>query len=393
MKWVTVIACCAISIASNAYAAPINLTLSTPGWTYFNRPGADLRTHDAELRSCLLTASTVYPLRHPDLVELVMMPANAVIDEVIAKNKEAARIRPNTENCMVVHGWRVVRVPEEEGRRLAALKHSDLAEQLSGWVGAEQPHGDIARRWENESIHRGMITDETLDASTSVSLSLLALTSDEQFLQAMANPVRPTPTINKGQFVPTAIPLSQIDKAPPGVAVIVVTLRGPEAQSRTVTFIRMNSDLTAPAWNDNGPYSFAISSPKPQEAGGAPVTELTLAFAVPPGPWKFAGFNASDWGHGGGTCLGSPFFEVSAGEVVYAGAFDFGRDELSPDMSFRPEDIIPPEAPAARARMRPAKWVNGALGDCLTPIYATEFPGMPYVDGYRGGGAAPGNSN
>ncbi len=80
---------------------------------------------------------------------------------------------------------------------------------------------------------------------------------------------------------------------------------------------------------------------------------------------------------------------ASADEIIYAGAFDFTQDALAPSMGFKPESLIPAESPAIRERVQPAKWLNGARSACLLSIYALEFPDVPYVKGYRGGGNVP----
>jgi hypothetical protein len=270
MRWVAIVSCAALLHAGTVSAGPINLTQQTPGWTYFYRAGATIQTSEGELRSCLLTASTVPPYpggfwySGPGLVESVL--AN-VIGGVIDGRKETVRLRSNTENCMVVQGWEVVRVPDDEGRQISSLKREELAARLSEWIGSGQPHGEVVRRWGNESDKRAGITTEKSSGSAPVSLSLLALTPDDHFLKEMANPVRSTPKISKGQMTPVSIPLNQIGSAPRGSAVIIITLRGPAKADRMITFWRSTPDLSEPAWTDGQPYAFAASMAKSSQLG------------------------------------------------------------------------------------------------------------------------------
>ena len=53
-----------------------------------------------------------------------------------ANFKSVVAIGANTENCMVVRGWRVVQVSADTAESIAKLNQPDLAARLSPWVGA-----------------------------------------------------------------------------------------------------------------------------------------------------------------------------------------------------------------------------------------------------------------
>jgi hypothetical protein len=110
-----------------------------------------------------------------------------------------------------------------------------------------------------------------------------------------------------------------------------------------------------------------------------------LAFSIPPGRWRL-----SEMGIGLGRlnfCLGSPSFEVAAGEVVYAGSFNLSSENLSPVMSLGDARSWLGETRAA-ARVRVANYSNGWTGDCEgNVLYAIEFDQAPFRPGYVWGGA------
>ena len=108
-----------------------------------------------------------------------------------------------------------------------------------------------------------------------------------------------------------------------------------------------------------------------------------FVFAVPAGRWRLYGLGAAPTLN---LCLGSPSFEVKAGEVVYAGAYDLDAAELGPDL-----DLAPAKAwLGAQGRpLRAASYVNGSLGPCGdNSIYALEIKGAPFEPGYAWGSRA-----
>jgi hypothetical protein len=107
-----------------------------------------------------------------------------------------------------------------------------------------------------------------------------------------------------------------------------------------------------------------------------------FVYAVPPGRWRIGWSNFLSY------CLGSPSFEIKAGEAVYAGTFHIEGPTLAPDL-----DLAPAKAylggPSAET-LRAAVYRNGERGSCmgLSHDYALEFPGAPFAPGYSWGGAA-----
>ena len=122
-------------------------------------------------------------------------------------------------------------------------------------------------------------------------------------------------------------------------------------------------------------------------AGGADGT--TLVFAVPAGRWKLSSLNAGLFTVS--LCLGAPSFELTAGEVVYAGSFDpaSASNHIGPDMTIEPYRAVFPALSGLGEKMRPAAYVNGSTGQCGGAyMYALEASDRPFADGYAFGSKA-----
>jgi hypothetical protein len=377
------IAIAVLSITPKADAAAVNITRSTPGWTYFNRPGANASTHDSELQSCLQIASTVPPL--------FGSLAGGIVGTFIDGSREATRLRSNAENCMVVRGWNVVRVPDNEGAALAALSREKLSEKLSAWVGAEHPHGEIARRWDNDVIKRETIRGAmpALSRNSSLSLTSLAPSPTDSQTSTQSETVKGLKAKEIKTLTVTPFPLTQIDKISPESAIVVVTLRGPVGKARGVYFRRFYEKSGATILDDGKPSMFWIMETKSNKEKQLNPEETTLFFAIPPGKWGFDGFTAQDWGENVySACLGFPYFEASAGEILYTGAFDLNTPTLTLDTSLDSSKILPSTALTIGRKIRIAEWMNGAKSNCAGYIYDLEFPGMPYAPDYTWGGVS-----
>jgi hypothetical protein len=149
--------------------------------------------------------------------------------------------------------------------------------------------------------------------------------------------------------------------------------------------ISFNREGTAkdnyPSRTDHRPDSFAAGQiPSIWHHGGS----YMFAFAVPAGRWRvnyIASWIVLNF------CLGSPSFDVAAGDVVYAGAFDFSGQYLGPDLDLAPAKAWLAGLPQALT-VRPAVYLNGSLGVCgNNEIYALEVKGAPFEPGYVWGGA------
>ena len=354
----------------------IDLTRSSAGYTYFNRAGADLAQHDAALNGCLAEASR---MTQPDdnsaaaagaAGGLLGMLVVGVIQGAMNGMHERRGVAANVENCMVVNGWRVVRLDETDGKALDALEQAELHAALADHVGADQPKGEIVRIYDNDAV-RG----ETVLIGKSGDL-------DKASLSRQALPPQSTtpPAARKGPQAPrTARPpraLKPEDVAvASGDALVTVRLTGMAEQGgRTLFFSRQGPAPDIQPWEQDGrPALFAVALPTRGAVRGDRTRAVTQTFSVPPGRWRLSAVNVGQYiTH---FCLGTSGFEVRDGEAVYAGAFDLSGEQLRPDMTLR-DDLLAPTSPAATAglRHRAAEWSYGDKEQCQGAyLYALDL--------------------
>lgn len=369
----------------------LNLGRMTVGYSYFNKPFADTAMHNADLSACLADAANMRSFEEQlGPIGVGILPE--LIGEARANSATRGTVMAGVENCMVVHGWRVVHLSDAEGATLAALPAADLMARLSPWIGAEAPHGDVVRVWNNDAA-LAAVNHFSLHASHTNrgDLSLLALASvpndalkANRAEVAAATPKHPEkivldPKWKKGKLKP-----EMLDAAPEGSAIIIVGVAGISLrQGNGFIFNRMGPDIdTNPSAIDHGPDEIMAG------AGAIGGSGLHLmAFAVPPGRWRIY----SMWGGGISLnlCLGAPSFEAKAGEVIYAGALNLKQEKLAPDQSL---DAVRAWAGGAKAveRVKPAIWTNGSQSKCApNSLYALEFDGAPFEQGYALGSKVP----
>lgn len=362
--------------AQTGAPGPRDIGQMTLGYTYYNRPGADLAAHNREVAECALLAGGVHSTW--EVMSRAPYTGFAPWYRDPTDRKLAAA---SLENCMVVRGWRVVKVSDAEGKALAALPPADLAQRLAPWIGADDPHGQIVRVWSNDAAHSSARRyDGNPQRTKNGQLSLLAGAPELQQLPAAPIHAPPSPWVNPRW--PTK-PLKPTDLAGlrRDAGVLIVQVKNPGFHGGIgITFNRVGADDDVlPSDTDHAPdvlffgKGLLFANPKGD----------TYAFAVPPGRWRIYGVGALPLLN---FCLGSPSFEVKAGEIVYAGAFDLSAEDLAPDL-----DLTPATAwlgDPARS-VRPAAYVNGSRGPCGdNTIYALEFDGAPFAPGYAWGSQA-----
>jgi hypothetical protein len=370
--------------------ASLNLGRMTAGYSYYNRPHADMALHDADVAACLAEAANMRSFQE-QLRGGMGGLLGAIIAGAQADSANRGVVSASLENCMVVHGWRVVHLGDVEGKQLSVQPAEQLAATLAPWVGAENPHGTVVREWHNDAS-LGAVNHFSLHAQHTKNgqLSLLALATtvsqalktDEQAGEASAEPgnVALDPKWSKKPVKP-----EMLDAVPADAAIFIVNVTGfSMRQGNGFVFSRVGADgATRPSVADHGPdllYAFASTL-----AGGG--EGKTMAFAVPPGKWRIQ--EMSNGGIELNFCLGAPAFEVKAGEVVYAGRLDMKADRMVPDMSLdRARTWL--VGAKATTRIRAAAWVNGSRGKCApNSIYALEFDGAPFEPGYALGSKVP----
>ena len=365
--------------AADPAAKPLNLSRATAGHTYYNRPGAELASHDRDLLSCIQLAGSVRSVDQ-------QMGTGGLLGGAIADAADKGVMAASLENCMVVHGWRVVRPDAVEGEALSKLPSADLRSKLAPWIGAARPRGVVVRAWRNEAAN-GSINHFALRPGHTRrgQLSLLAIDSGLGRLAAdgAAGPSRAgkpaiDPKWKKGSLKP-----AELGGAPAGSGIVILTVKGMGmTRGNGFVFQRVSPDPNVRAASlDRAPDRF-------EAGGGALSGSRTLAFALPPGRWRIAseinGLMELNY------CLGSPSFELKAGEVLYAGLLDLKSENLRPDLALEPVRGWLAGTPAAAA-VKPASYVNGSRGPCgPNSIYALEFEGAPFEPGYALGSRASG---
>lgn len=368
---------------------PLNLGRMTPGYSYFNRPGADRAAHDKDVATCLAKALNVRSAQERFRnSSLGLLPA--LIDGLRANSANRGVVSAALENCMVVHGWRVVSLDEAEGKALVALPGPQLSERLAPWIGAADPHGRVGRIWHNDAAlatvnHFSLHANHTKDGQ----LSLLAIETNvstaikgDNIADAAAPKLAPVKLDSR--WPRKQLKPETLDSAPAFAGILIVNVNGVSMrQGNGFTFSRVGTDTQPfPALADGAPGLVRAGL----GAIAASKDGKFFAFAVPPGRWRinsiFGGMLELNF------CLGSPVFDVKAGEVVYAGELDLKQDRLMPDFDMAPLKAWMGTARAAE-RVRPAEYRNGSTGPCGgTNIYALEFDGLPFEPGYTLGSTA-----
>jgi hypothetical protein len=285
---------------------------------------------------------------------------------------DRVQFNANLENCMVVHGWDVVRLDDAEGARVAALSQPEQAAALAKWVGDEQPPGVVVRHFTPLSeLKRGGLHERPKPPSLSLTASAPHLT------QAAGTPARNGPPDIREIAAGDATTLT-----PPGTAVIVVKMR---AIAPKQNWFRL-ALITDGAGPDAHPQIVAATVASPTKLFWRPgtVMEKTFVLQVPAGRWRLMPVVAD-------FCLGGPAFNVAAGEAVFAGTFGIDpADMYAPEMDV---DHVAGELAdkALAARLTPAKWENGDTYRCgmlKAPfIYAYEMKTASHIGGMARPGA------
>ncbi len=381
-------------------AAAVNLTRKIGGYTYFNRQGADAAAHDAALKDCVADAANA---SQPDtyvygggsfLGAMVAAAVEAGIEYIADKRGAQA----NVENCMVVKGWRVVRLSDADGAAIAALDQPGRAARLAPLVGREPPEGSIARVWGNDAASARTVRLGNAGRVGHGSVSLMSLAPPPKSAPgAPADPPAPKPPKRPPTAGSKSVSLAKLGEPPAGSAVIFFRVKGTSFHSPLqLGFQREGAKPDEPAWRtDAQPYFLNAGKGLLFKAKGGDV----YAYVVPPGHWRLA--EIGDLLMTLDFCLGAPAFDVAAGEVVFAGDFDMGAETLAPDLNPDTAKALLAATPALAARLKLARYVNGSVNQCGVAIqeatgtapsylYAFEIKGAPFREGYALGSAVAG---
>jgi hypothetical protein len=388
VKWSLCAAVCALmgvtSASAEALSGGTDLAEMTPGYTYYNRPGADLRSHDADVADCAAEGARTISLDEQIHNGANQGLAGAIIGGILQRTTHRGAAAAALENCMVVRGWRVVKLEDAEGAELAKLPPADLAARLGPWVGAETPHGAIVRTFHNDAASAASKRYAMKPSHDDTQLSLISATGGRltQFV-ADDRPAESTRDLLDPKWPTKPLTPQTLSAVPAGGAILLLQIKGLSMHGGNGVRLNRMGDATniLPSRSDHAP-DVVIAS---KGTLFAHKQGDVFAFAVPAGRWRIAALQAGlpvlNF------CLGAPAFEVRAGDVVYAGSFDLSAEDLGPDLGLAPADAWLGAAPEA-SRLRPASYVNGTRSVCGdNAIYALEVKGAPFEPGYTWGGA------
>ena len=344
----------------------VDLAQVASGHAYYARRGATLEQHNSALLQCI--ADTASPrLGQP------MPLGQGLAFDLIWGGVFAGVAAGQTENCMIVRGWDVYRLPADEGRTLESLSQADLSARLAMLVGADAPHGELVRSFSNESAHPTAHRFSSLPKPPGNEHLSLRLIRD------MDVPASSAPHPADFGTTGRAIRGAKVTARPrAGSGILLVQLKNISSQWGTgVAFDRAPEAVGG--GTSEPPDTPARAFARRHWVGANPQGNW-FAITVPAGRWHLSvsGFTAF--------CLGAPTFDVGSGEIVFAGTFDLGGDDLGPDL-----DLAPVRAwldSTMAERVRPAEYQNGGTFSCNNAgftIYALEIPGAPFDPTYRGG--------
>lgn len=369
----TIIVAIWLLLGSNALAQePRDLTRATPGYLYFNRPGATLSEHNSELVNCMDVSSR--PSVQGPSAGRAPYPYGGVVGdwvlEGMVQGYDRARRAINIENCMVVRGWRLVRLDDVSGRRLSELPREQLLAELSVLLGEFAPLGEIVRVWSNEIAGRDFVTVRSQRNSRRTLLSELvvdiAAPPPAVRFEATNVPVQPSRRIQPIE----GAALTSLD---PDEVVLVVGLTTQRGSRRHFANL---SRFDGAGGIDT---LFLTTNNARERADGR--LERTLVFKVRAGQWRLEGFSIN-------FCFGAPSFTATGGDIIFVGEFDLAAATDTPNLT--PESLehhMAALAPEWSGRARPAAWTNGATWPCPAFVNsAFEFEGFPFEPGYRFGG-------
>lgn len=375
------------ALVATSATAQVDLTRSASGYTYFHRAGATLELHDAAVRRCLDVAAA---FDQPDtsagagagggLIGALVVGIVKGVMEGVAERRGAVA---NVENCMVVDGWGVVRMPEADGVAIFDLPQPELASRLGPLVGAEPAQGAVMRTFGNDAASPSTTIYAPAGDLDKLSLSIKALAPLEK---------EPAPKAGTWRMAKSAYPAKPLKpgalaEPPSGYGLVVVRVTDDQSHGRALAFARQGERPDVPAWIDGKPGAFSAKLPTTW-TGRSKTPDETFVYAVPAGRWSLSGMGEGLFGVS--FCLGAPAFDLAPGEVVFAGTFDVDAEALGPDLAIEPARAALAAAPAIAERVRPAAYVNGVTSECkgVGYAYALEAPGAAWAEGYAAGSLA-----
>ena len=366
------------AVAAPAVAASLNKT--SDGYTYFNRPGGDLKVHDADVALCRrLATPTVQP---------GVAAAEAATDPYVSsgywermENADPVQNRVgravNLENCMVAKGWRVIAVDPAQGAGLAEHDRAARLSVIGPWIGADSPPGVVVRTFADDALQAAT----PMFAMAEVSGQRLDVDPEPpptpQFVQL--DPDDPYASSTTPVVIHRVKPLRADRVRAPNAdrGLIVISLTGGGGFRMLLERVDPQGRLAS----DGHDAEITVAQSQPDATGPVRV------YAVPTGHWRIAAMAQGPYLVN--FCLGAPDFYLAPSQVVYAGAFDLAAPARAPNMDLATGKAAFPQGSRLAEALRPADWRNGSVGRCRGAyIYALEFPGRLFAEDYHMGSMA-----
>lgn len=379
-----------LGVAGQSYAQPAPSSDDTPeeiakdsardlkDSRFYNRPGATRAAYDADWQECRLIArgskiinggvAAYNPaLYNPSISPLAAGIGGGIGAAIGAAIAEGIQRRENRKQCLMIRGWRMVRLPDDRAAAVAAMNAADKQAYFNRILGAQTVEGSI----------------ETRDRFSP---------PDDPAL-AVAPTLAGAPTL----FVHKKPEKAALPPLEPGQGAIVMAFRRPEGAAagraglvQLFRYDRAKGDLIYQPrdWKKTGDKtSYVVSIPSgdrraayelrviPVTAGDYVLNGATAGMTMPPVT---------------SNCFGAPIIRVEAGQYAYLGdATPFVGAKLADGSKMSAMMIFTRQLDAARAAMtalRPdiaPKMVEPAIANRATYACAAvtmtrfDWPGMP----------------
>jgi hypothetical protein len=121
---------------------------------FYNRPGATRAEYDSDWQECRLIARgskiingnmTYYnpAMYNPSISPLAAGVGGGIGAAIGAAIAEGIQRRENRKRCLMIKGWRLVKLPSDRAAAVAAMSDSDKQAYFNQIIGAEKVDGDV----------------------------------------------------------------------------------------------------------------------------------------------------------------------------------------------------------------------------------------------------------
>lgn len=124
---------------------------------FYNKPGATRAQYDADWQNCRLIArgsmlanggTTYYnpALYNPSISPLAAGIGGGIGGAIAAAIAEGAQRRENRKRCLMIKGWRMVRLPDAKSALIAKMGDDEKQAYFNQIVGAQTVEGEVEKR-------------------------------------------------------------------------------------------------------------------------------------------------------------------------------------------------------------------------------------------------------